>query len=203
MLKERLIELRNGKNLTKTQVAKFLNISPEGYSYYEKGTRTPSIETIKRLSTFYGVSTDYLLGKTDSIQKVRKKGVKIPVIGNVIAGVPIEAIEEIIDYEEITEEMASQGDHFGLVIKGDSMEPRICGGDVVIIRKQPDVDSGSLAIVLINGNEATVKKIIKQSSGISLVPFNQNYSPKFFTNEEIKSLPLRILGKVVELRGKF
>lgn len=70
----------------------------------------------------------------------------------------MEAVENILDYEEISEDMARQGDYFALQIKGDSMEPRIKEGDVVIVRKQPDVESGEVAIVLVNGDEATIKK---------------------------------------------
>ena len=85
----------------------------------------------------------------------------IPVLGKVVAGYPIEAVENILDYEEISDEMAQQGDFFALQVKGDSMEPRIKEGDVVIVRKQEDVDSGDIAIMLVNGDEATIKKVQK------------------------------------------
>ena len=94
------------------------------------------------------------------------KGIKIPVLGRVPAGVPIEAVEDIIDYEEIPVEMAKDGEFFGLQIKGDSMEPRICEGDVVIVRKQDDAESGDLVIAMINGDEATCKRLMKYSDGI-------------------------------------
>ena len=145
------------------------------------------------------------MGKSDnkSISHIRSKAVKIPVLGTVMAGIPLEAIEDIIDYEEISVEMARQGDYFALKVKGDSMEPKISAGDVVIVRKQDDVDSGDLAIVLVNGNEATIKKVMKFNGGINLVPNNPAYSVMTYTNEQIESLPVNVIGKVVELRAKF
>lgn len=127
----------------------------------------------------------------------------VPVLGTVRAGAPMEAVENIIDYEEISEDMARQGEFFALQIKGDSMEPKISEGDVVIVRKQSDVDSGNIAIVLVNGEEATIKKIQKFDGGINLIPSNPSYDVRTYTNEQIESLPVQILGKVVELRAKF
>lgn len=156
---------------------------------------------MQRLADFFNVSVDYLLGGTAPTP--RKKGIKIPVLGTIPAGIPIEAVEEILGDEEITEEMAACGDYFALQIKGDSMEPRIKNGDVVIVRKQPDVDSGKIAVVLLNGHDATVKKLVKHQDGISLVPFNGAYAPRFYTNKEVYELPLVVLGLVVELRAKM
>ena len=115
----------------------------------------------------------------------------------------MDAVEYIIDYEEISEDMARQGEFFALQIKGDSMEPKISDGDVVIVRKQPDIESGETAIVLVNGDEATIKKVQKFTGGINLIPSNPAYDVMTFTNEQIEKLPVRILGKVVELRAKF
>ena len=136
-------------------------------------------------------------------QIVSVPAIKIPVLGDVAAGIPIEAVENIVDYEEIDQAMAANGEHFGLRLKGDSMEPRMREGDVVIVRKQEDVENGDVAVVLVNGDSATVKRVKKGPSGISLIPNNPAYDPMFYTNDEIISLPVRILGKVVELRAKF
>ena len=133
----------------------------------------------------------------------RKKGVTINVLGRVAAGIPIEAIEEIIDTEEITEELARTGNFFGLQIHGNSMEPRIYEGDVVIVRQQDDADSGDVVIAMINGDDATCKRLRKYRDGIELIPNNPSYEPMFFSNEEIMTKPVKIIGKVVELRGKL
>ncbi len=79
----------------------------------------------------------------------------------------------------------------------------MCSGDVVIVRQQPDVESGEIAVVLVNGNEATVKKLIKKENGIMLQAFNPVYEPIFYSAQEIEELPVRVIGKVIELRGKF
>lgn len=97
-------------------------------------------------------STTYLL---DGKEKQIKKGVAIPVLGSVAAGIPIEAIEDVIDTEEITQEMAKTGTFFGLKIKGNSMEPKISDGDIVIVRQQEDAESGDVVIARVNGDEAT------------------------------------------------
>ena len=131
------------------------------------------------------------------------KGVTINVLGRVAAGIPIEAIEEIIDTEEISQEMASTGEFFGLKIHGDSMEPRMYEGDVVIVRKQEDADSGDIVIAMVNGDDATCKRLVKYENGINLLSLNSKYAPIVFSKEEIETKPVRIIGKVVELRGKF
>lgn len=134
----------------------------------------------------------------------RDKGVRIPVLGRVVAGIPIEAIEEIIDWEEIPQKMAATGKFFALRVCGHSMEPTILEGDVVIVRQQEDVDSGDIAIVLVNGDEATVKRVKKQKDGITLIATNTSvYEPHFYSNQEIHDLPVRVVGKVEELRRKM
>jgi len=176
---------------------------------WESGVSDPSIDIASKLANLYGVSLDDLyyldLEKEATTPRVKtRKGVRIPVLGNVAAGVPIEAIQEIFDYEEITPELAATGEFFALKIHGASMEPRMVEGDVVIVKKQDDVESGDIAIVLINGNDATVKRVRKQENGITLIATNVNvYEPHYYSNEEIMKLPIKILGKVVELRAKF
>lgn len=83
------------------------------------------------------------------------------------------------------------------------MEPRMCDGDVVIVKKQDIAESGDIVIAMVNGDEATCKRLRKYKDGIELISNNPSYNPIFFTNEEIITKPVRIIGKVVELRGKF
>ena len=135
---------------------------------------------------------------------IDNKGIKIPILGSVIAGVPIEAIEEILGYEEISQDMVKTGEYFALRIKGESMEPKMSEGDIVIVKKQNTVDSGQIAIVLVNGYEATVKKVRFRDNGIELIAFNSYvYEPHFYNAKEIQELPVQIIGRVVELRAKF
>ncbi len=191
-------ELRNRKGLTQAKLAELCGVHQTAVSQWEKGRTDPDKESLKILSEIFSVPVDTIMGLSSGDSKVI-----IPVLGYVRAGLPIEAVEEILDYEEISPQMAATGDFFALKIKGNSMEPRICENDVVIVKKQNDVDSGDVAVVLVNSMDATVKKIIKKGTSISLVPFNPNYDVMIYTAEEISKLPVNIIGKVVELRGKF
>ena len=172
---------------------------------WEKGIAEPPLSVLLQLAKAFQVDLDDLTGTdlSKGIVKKQNRAVSIPVLGKVAAGIPIEAIENIIDYEEIPADWINSGEYFGLQIKGHSMEPRILEGDVVIVRKQEDIDSGDIAIVMVDGSEATCKKIKKSDSGIMLIPFNPGYEPVFYSNDEICSLPVTIIGKVVELRGKL
>ena len=181
------------------KVASALETSPA----YLMGWEQEPVKEEKPAITTPKTNSEPDKSETTTEETFKRKGVKIPVLGEVAEGVPIEAIEDIIDYEEITEEMAQTGEFFGLKIKGDSMYPRICDGDVVIVRQQNSCDTGDVVVVLVNGEAATVKKIRKQKDGILLIPFNTSFEPMFFSNEEIQSLPINVIGKVIELRGKF
>ena len=169
------------------------------------------LSKVKEFAKALNTTTAYLMGweedekqpqKDDSVRP-RKKGVKIPVLGEVIAGVPIEAIEDILDYEEITEEMAAKGEHFALKVKGDSMEPVFYAGDIVIVRQQPTADSGDIVIALVNGDESTIKKLKITDGGLMLIPANPAYEPMYYSHKQIDSLPVSIIGKVMELRRSF
>ncbi len=201
MFNERLKTLRIQRKMTQSELAKKIYISQPAYSKYEVGTASPNPETLSKIADALDVSVDYLLG-SDS-QPARPGYIRIPVLGRVAAGIPIDAIEEIIDWEDISTAAAGDGEYFGLQIKGHSMEPKISDGDVVIVRRQPDVDSGDIAVVLVNGDDATVKRIKKSPQGVTLIPSNPAYEPMYYSNEEIESLPVQILGRVVELRAKF
>ncbi|MEG0900365.1 MAG: XRE family transcriptional regulator [Oscillospiraceae bacterium] len=201
----RIKELRQTKGWNQSDLGEKLQVQKSAVSKYETGKIPLTDETITKLSKIFEVSADYLLGNTSQPMPVNnhKRGIKIPVLGKVQAGLPMEAIENIIDYEEIDEQMAKSGEFFALQIRGNSMEPKFSEGDIVIVRKQPVVNNGDIAIVLINGDEATVKKFYQKENGITLVATNPSYEPMFFANDDIEQLPLIVLGKVVELRAKF
>lgn len=176
-----------------------LGVSYSTFTDWVKGKKYPRIDKIELMANYFNIT------KADLVEEPTRKTKKfeIPVLGYVRAGIPIEAVEEILDYEEISEDMARQGEYFALKIKGDSMEPRIREGDVVIVRKQSVVDNGDIAVVLVNGDDATVKKFFRYDNGISLISFNPNYDPFTYTPEQVNSLPVQVIGKVVELRAKF
>ncbi|PMC48587.1 hypothetical protein CJ217_01660 [Streptococcus sp. UMB1385] len=199
---QRIFRVRKKKKITRKQIADFLDVHETTIKRYEDGTtkKIPT-EVVERIAKFLNVSIDYLTGWEYESQS--QQGLQIPVLGNVAAGIPISAVEDILDYEEIDPSWQSQGEFFALRIKGDSMQPKIDDGDVVIVRQQSDANSGDTVIALVNGDDATCKKLQKTENGIMLLSTNPNYLPMFFTNEEIQTKPVVILGKVVELRSKF
>lgn len=202
----KLKSCRKDMSLSQRELGQKIGVAESTISLYESNKRFPDAETLQKISSLFNVSLDYLLGNAPCKKPVSPtgRGVRIPVLGRVVAGIPIEAVEEILDYEEITPELAASGEFFALKIRGHSMEPRMMEGDVVIVRRQDDVESGDIAIVLVNGNEATVKRVKKQEDGITLIATNTSvYEPHYYSNKEIEELPVRILGKVVELRGKM
>ena len=183
-----------------TDICGTLKIPMPTFSDWINAKTYPRIDKIELMANYFGIE------KSDLVEdkKVRtKKGNIINVLGRVAAGIPIEAIEEVIDTEEITDEMARTGDFFGLKIKGDSMIPNICDGDVVIVRQQDDAENGEIVIATVNGTDATCKRLRKYKGGIELIANNPTYEPLEFSNQEILEKPVRIIGKVVELRRKF
>ncbi|WP_308541800.1 XRE family transcriptional regulator [uncultured Oscillibacter sp.] len=200
----RLKELRSQRGLRQIDFAKDMGILQSTLSSWENGRYEPDSEMLIKIANYFGVTVDYLLGGEKVSSSTKTKGKWIPVLGDVAAGIPIEAIEDIVDYEEIDAALAATGDFFGLRIKGSSMEPRIREGDVVIVRKQDDVDTGDTAVVMVNGDSATVKRIKKEPDGsLVLIPNNPAYDAQHFSPAEILNKPVHIIGKVVELRGKF
>lgn len=198
-----LKERRQQLGLTMLQVAQAVGVSEATVSRWESGDiANMRRDKIAKLANALQLRPSVVMGINDEPSE-KPTAVKIPVLGFVRAGIPMDAIENIIDYEEISEEVARSGEFFALKIKGDSMEPKISEGDVVIIRKQSTVENGEVAVVLINGNDATVKKFHKTDVGIKLISTNPQYDPFFFSPQEVESLPVEVIGKVVELRAKF
>ena len=183
-------------------LASQLFVTQQAVGKWERGEATPNPETVLKIAKILGITTDQLLG--DTATPASTGGTWVPVLGDVAAGIPIEAVENIVDYEEIDSSMASTGEFFGLRIKGSSMEPRIRDGDVVIVRRPEDAETSDTAVILVNGDSATVKRIKKEPDGsLWLLPNNPAYDPQHYSPAEIATLPVRIIGKVVELRGKF
>ena len=186
------------------EVAKDLGYSITTFNTWCVGKIIPSTGKIQKIADYFNIGkSDLLDDKSSIVGKQTRRGIVINVLGRVAAGIPINAVEEIIDTEEISEDMAKTGEFFGLQIKGDSMEPRMYEGDVVIVRQQDDAESGDIVIALVNGNDATCKRLMKYSGGIQLLSLNSKYEPMMYSNQDIIEKPVKIIGKVVELRGKL
>lgn len=198
----RIKSAREDLKLTKRELAKRIGVHESSINKYEKGLVDIPLSKISELARVLKVTEAYLMGWEEKSEQP-PQGLQIPVLGTVAAGIPISAVEDILDYEEVPQSWESQGEFFGLRIKGDSMEPRMESGDVVIVRQQSDANSGDTVIVLVNGDDATCKRLQKTDNGIMLVSTNPKYPPMFYSNEDIRTKPVVILGKVVELRSKF
>lgn len=192
--------LRKKRGLTQVELAKELNMRQSSVSRWENGESIPDFTTLTLLSKYFNVSTDYLLGRTDNISQ---KMPTIPVLGVIPAGIPIEAVEDIEDYIDINPKFSDTSEYFALKVKGDSMTPRILNGDVIIVKKQENAENGDICVVMVNGDDATVKKIKKEDSGLWLIPINPAHPTTFFSNQEIIEKPVRILGKAIEIRSSL
>lgn len=210
LIGKRIQEARTLKKYTLDDIANDIGVARSTIQRYEKGKiANPKLPVLQAIASTLNVDPAWLSGKNVPMNppihsdKKLKKGVKIPVLGKVAAGIPIEAIEDVLDWEEITEDMAKTGKFFALQIKGDSMSPKILEDDVVIVRQQSNADSGDIVIAIVNGYDGCCKKLIKNDVGITLQSLNPNYEPMVFTNRDVTDKPVMIVGKVVELRRKF
>lgn len=207
---ERIKELRNSLGYSQVDFADKIDVSKQTLYKYENNiiTNIPS-DKIEAIAHICKVSPAYIMGwvteKDDNgIDTVPiESGYVIPVLGRVAAGYGKEAVEEVIGQIEISPSLASKGEFFGLLIKGDSMIPTLYDGDTVIVQRTDDAESGDLVIALVNGHDATCKRLQKYAEGIALIPQNPVYEPMRFTESEIDTTPVKILGKVVEMRRKF
>lgn len=183
--------------------AKAIGVPYSSLTDWINGKTYPRIDKIEKMANYFHISkADLVESRSKPVETAA--AVSIPVLGKVAAGIPLEAIENVEGREEIPAAMVRDGsEYFGLKIHGDSMSPRMKEGDVVIVRKQDDAESGDIVIALVNGNEATCKRLKKYSDRIALISFNPEYDPMVFTPEDVQRKPVRIIGKVVELRAKF
>lgn len=221
--------LREDRDLKQEDIAKYMNVDRSTVGKWESSSSKPDFEKLIRLSEFYGVSTDHLLGlntikdnkeiKENIIQKFIRdesgtlnigglvgtlissltKSVRINVYGSIPAGIPLEAIQDIQDWEDIPVAWLKGGkEYIALKVKGDSMYPKYLEGDTVIIQLQPDCETGQDCVCYVNGYDATLKKVIKTNNSITLSPINPNYAPQTYKHPgEVK-----IVGIVKEIRRK-
>lgn len=196
---EKIKKLRLEKEWTQDFVASKLSISVPALSRYESGTYEPkSLGIVSDFAKLYNVTTDFLLGLNVDYGDVECNAKSLPVLGIVKAGYNYLAQENIIDYIEAGSEFADAERFFALLVKGDSMSPNIDDGDYVIVQKTDgEFESGKVCVVLINGEEGTVKRVFKTDTGIELHAFNPYYPAKKYTYKEMKDLEISILGVVV------
>lgn len=210
-----IYDRRTELGITQKEVADFVGVSEATVSRWESGhidnmrrDRIASLSKILRLSplAIMGIDdTDDLSSRLPNMVSIEARTFRVPIVGRVAAGRPIVADEEIIGYEYIDNKYSKDGhEYFGLRIVGKSMEPTIMDGDIVIVRRQRYVENGEIAIVLIDGEEATAKEVKESAEGLTLIGHNAAvYTPHFYSAEEVKNLPVQIIGRVVQSIRKF
>ena len=221
----RIKQLREELGYTQQELADKLKKAKSTIAMYENETRKPSLKVLKQLSNIFGCSVDYILGISEKREKDNESELVInkdhiyeallkianrdnkrllPVLGTVKAGYNYLAQENIIDYIDPSMNITDPENYFGLVVKGDSMSPLFDEGDYLIVHKNDgEFDSNDICIVLIDGEEATVKKVVKTNDGIELHACNPYYPVKKFNAEEIKNLPVNVIGTVIRLIRNF
>ena len=211
VLQERIKQQRVLLKLTLLEVADQLGVKEATVQRYESGEiKNIKHETIEKLARILKVSPEYLMGWRDrkpyfsyeNEPSSISNAVSVPVFDSVPALIPVEAIEDILDYEEIPREMTAGGcKYFGMRVKGDSMEPEYRDGDTVLIIRQDDCKSGQIAVTYVNDAGATLKRVVKAGDSVILQSLNPTYDPLVYRLDD-KDNPVIILGVVVEIRRK-
>lgn len=203
---QRLKKLREEYKMTQEQLAQILGVKRGTIASWEANHRIPELSKVYEAAEHFNVSVDYLLGRTNDPRPVDKiiedidgwpRGptVSIPILGVIRAGEPIYADENIIDWVEVPAEEVKNGEYFYLRVKGDSMTgSRIYPGDIVLVRRQETVDNGQIAVVLVNDEEATLKRVKFLEEAVILYPDNPKYQPQIYRIDEV-----RILGRVIKV----
>ena len=199
-----LKNLRMSKGLSQEELSNKFGVSTSTIGMYETNKREPNFELLKEFAKFFNVSTDYLLEQIKKDDLTNFDIIQIPLLGKIQAGVPTEMFLDVIDYIDIPADMArGNKELFALKTKGKSMEPNFIEGDILIFEKTEDCENGQFCAVAVNGDDATFKKVTKTDTGIMLQPLNPAFETKFYTNDQIDSLPVTIIGVLKQIRRNF
>lgn len=199
-----LKNLRVSKGLSQEELSNKFGVSTSTIGMYETNKREPNFGLLKEFANFFNVSTDYLLEQIKKDDLTNSDIVQIPLLGKIAAGYPTEMFADVIDYIDIPADMArGNKELFALKTKGKSMEPNFIEGDILIFEKTEDCENGQFCAVAVNGDDATFKKVTKTDTGIMLQPLNPDFETKFYTNEQISSLPVTIIGVLKQIRRDF
>ncbi len=201
-----LRSLRQQHHLTQSQMADALGVSPSRIGMYEQGRRDPDLDMLQKIAKFFSVSTDSLLGISPSLTaagyvQMPYAMTQIPVLGRVSAGLPLYAEQQIDGY--IQTDLTKDGEeYFALRVKGDSMSAaRIQEGDLVIVRRQPEVENGEIAVVMVAGESATIKRYHREPDTpiVTLTPqsYNPVHKPQIY---DLRKTDISILGRVIRVQ---
>lgn len=198
------------RNIKITELSEKTGISKSSLSEYINGKYEAKQNGIYLISKALNISEAWLMGLDVPMEKVIRKDVlgntviPIPILGTVKAGYDYMAQENWEGTIDVDKNLVGNGEeYFALRVKGDSMSPVLIEDDIVIVKKQNDFENGDIVVALINGEEATIKKGKKSDAGILLQPLNNSYEPLIFTYNEMKEIPVDIIGIVKQLKREF
>ncbi len=204
MFAETLRRLRRERKLSQGALASALQITQQAVGKWETGRSQPDPEMLRRVADFFEVSVDTLLGGGSFSSRVSSYSAAsehlIPVVGTVRAGFGALALEEDcgVEYARVKD----PENYFYLIVRGNSMEPRIQDGDLALVHRQSTLEDGDLGVVVFGEDgEGTLKKLIRRGNAVILQPFNPEYQPQVLVGEELDQL--YIAGKVVETKAKW
>ena len=204
---ERIKMLRKEHNLTQEELGAKIGVQKAAIQKYEKGTvKNIKRDSLLKLAQILGTTPEYLLGWDETPSNIEpindSEFVMIPIIGKVAAGISCFAENNIVDYEPVLKSNVRDGEQYSFLrVVGDSMYPVFMDGDLVLVRCQSSVDSGSYAVVTIDGEDGVIKKVVYGKDFIELQSINPMYPPRRFEKEEV--LRIRVFGLVREIKRKF
>lgn len=194
-------KLRTEFGINQTELGNKIGLSARAIGFYESSDRDIPTSKLQKIADYFNVSTDYVLGRSNDLQDDVKQ---IPLLGKIAAGYPTQMFADVIDYIDIPADMArGNKELFALKTTGKSMEPNFIEGDILIFEKTDNCENGQFCAVAVNGDDATFKKVTKTDAGIMLQPLNPAFETKFYTNDQIDSLPVTIIGVLKQIRRNF
>lgn len=201
---DRFRDLRLEKNLTQQQLADMFYTKKSSISRYENNLQIPEIDSLQKFADYFKVSVDYLLCRSNiknsellSTAYLPKRIVELPILGVVRAGEPLYAQQNLLGHSSIDAALVPSGECFYLRVKGDSMNlSNIVDSQLVMIRRQQAVENGEIALVLVGDEDATIKKLYRSDTTITLMPHSSNpeYPPRIINLEKET---VKVIGKVV------
>ncbi|MCI1965296.1 MAG: XRE family transcriptional regulator [Oscillospiraceae bacterium] len=194
--------LRLQKAMKQDELAKIIHVSQSSLSGYENEKYEPDKKTLLQLAAYFGVSIDYLLGTDRTYAQQKNCCAKIPVYASLRSEPGPDNCGTILYFLNFEPHPEDSSEYFGILARGDLMEPRICHGDIAIAHRQTFVADGDVAVVQVANRNAGIIRVVTNRDGIMLLPYNPNRKMFFYTTKEIEELPVRILGKVIEFHGK-
>lgn len=219
--------LRKKRGLSQQDVAAAINVARSTYTQYETGKRLPSIDVLTKLAEYFGVSTDEILGLDNAKQEpigkpidpaefppqtlirqplpdLEKETALIPILGSVRAGYDYIAEEEMLGWLKVEPSFkAMHPQAFALYVKGDSMSPEIHHNDIAVCLPDQEIRDNDVAVICVNGDEGTVKRVRFEDHGLTLLPANPRYKAHRYTSEDVEALPVILRARVVEVRHQY